>query len=268
MASDSWLPFTVTTVRWSCVVLLLIPFVWRHVWQERALLRRHAVLLFLLGGVGMGCFNLLMYLALNHTTAINVSIEQASMPVFIILANFIFLRQRASILQLFGLLVATIGVILTATQGDPSLFWQNGLNRGDAIMLLACVFYAAYSFGLRWKPPVSWHSFIFAMAVSAMMVSVPFTLVELSNEQQHNPGVAGWWLLAYIVLFPSLLGQLFFARGVSLIGAARAGVFINLVPIFGAVLAVLILRENFYWYHGVGLCMVLAGIALAEKGKR
>lgn len=265
IAAGNWLPFTITSLRWLLVCLLLLPFVYSHLKNERALLVANAPKLFALGGLGLGGFNLLMYLALNYTTAVNVSIEQATMPCFILLLNFILLRQRVMWQQLCGLAIAVAGVWLTTARGHPLQLFESGLNRGDAIMLLACVFYAAYSVGLRWKPAISWHSFMFSLGLSAFLVSLPFTAFELWQRDHPAVGFSDGLVLTYVVIFPSLLAQVFFARGVELLGANRAGQFINLVPIFGALLAVLLLGESFHWYHGAGLALVLGGITLAER---
>ena len=266
LATLSWEPFTITCLRWLLVLVLVMPFTWRHFQRDWSLVRQHWKFLFLLCGPAMGGFNLLMYLALNYTSAINVSIEQAAMPVLIMVANFLFLRQAVTPAQGVGLLLTLAGVLITATEGQPLRFFDSGLNRGDAIMLLASACYAAYSFGLRWRPPMSWRSFILVMSFFVFVTSVPFALWEFqAGEPPALPGINGWLVLVYAALFASLGGQLFFARGVELIGANRAGLFINLVPIFGAVLAVLILGETFRWFHAAGLVLVLSGIALAER---
>lgn len=265
MAAGDWLPFTITSTRWLIVVVVLFPFVHSHLRSERKIILANAAKLFALGGLGMGGFNLLMYLSLNYTSAINVSIEQASMPVVILLLNFLILRQRVVWQQLCGLVIAICGVWLTTARGQPLSLFESGLNRGDAVMLFACVLYASYSVGLRWKPKISWQSFMFCLAFCAFLMSVPFTAYELWHQDQPALQSVDWLVLAYVVVFPSLLSQLFFARGVELIGANRAGQFINLVPIFGALLAVVVLGELFRWYHAVGLLLVLGGIALAER---
>ncbi len=268
LAADNWLPFTFTSIRWAFVVLLLVPFVYKQVWQERRVLLSSALVLFALGGLGLGMFNMGMYLALNYTSALNVSVEQAAMPMTILFFNYILLRQRVLWQQIVGLCFAVLGVILTATRGDPLALLQSGINRGDAIMIGSCLLYSAYSVGLRWKPAISWHSFIFALSVSAFLVSIPFSFFETSRYGFPPVGGSDIAILIYVVLFPSILAQLCFARGVELIGANRAGQFINLVPIFGALLAVLILSEAFHWYHAAGLLAVFGGIALAERSTR
>jgi len=264
-AAGEWEPFTITAVRWFCAMLLLLPFAWGPLKNDWPVIKKNWLILFLLGSVGMAGFNLLMYWALNFTTAINVSIEQASMPVLIMLANFLILSQRVRWLQIIGLIVTLLGVLIAATAGEPLRFFSEGLNRGDVLMLIACVFYAAYTFGLRWRPDIHWLSFLTVIAASAFVLTIPFVSWELSQKPFVLPGLSGWLVLLYVITFPTVVSQLCYARGVQLLGSNRAGLFLNLVPIFGSVLAVLILGESFRWYHFLGLILVLAGIGLAER---
>ena len=140
LATLDWQPFTLTSARWLCAVIYLLPFAIGPLKRDWPIVKSNLWLLFLLGGVGMAMFNLFMYWALSYTTAINVSIEQASMPMLIMLANFIFLSQRVRWLQIVGLLLTLFGVLVTATAGEPGRFLSEGLNRGDAIMLVGCIF--------------------------------------------------------------------------------------------------------------------------------
>lgn len=265
LAAFEWQPFTVTSLRWLLATIYLFPFAIGPLRRDWPLIRRHLLLLLSLGAFGMALFNLFMFLALNHTTAINVAIEQASVPMLIMLANFVFLRQRVRGLQIVGLLLTLVGVLLTATAGQVGRFLADGLNRGDALMLIACLFYAGYSFGLRWRPNIHWMGFMWLISASAFVMTIPFAGWELSRVGFSMPGINGWLVLLYVIIFPTLVAQLAFARGVELIGSNRAGLFVNLVPIFGSLLAVLILGEQFRWYHLAGMTLVLAGIALAEK---
>jgi len=213
----------------------------------------------------MALFNLLMYLALNYTSAINVSIEQASMPVFIILANFLLLSLRVTVLQIVGVVISILGVLVTTSYGDVFVVFKNGINKGDAIMLLACFFYAAYTFILRWRPQVHWLTFMCLLAVGAFITAVPFAVFEVHQTGFVIPGKSAWLLLAFIVVVPSIISQLSFAKSVELIGGNRAGLFINLVPVFGSLLAVLIIGEQFQIFHAVGMVLVIGGILLAER---
>jgi len=265
LATVDWHPFTITATRWLLAIIMLLPFALPHLRKDKAILKTHWPILLALGAFGMALFNLCMYLALHHTSAINVSIEQAAMPMMIMIANFVFFSQRTGAMQIVGLVCSILGVLVTTTGGKPWTFFTNGLNFGDAIMLLACVFYAAYTIGLRWKPEVHWLSFIWMVSIGAFPMTVPFCLWEWQTHPFTMPPIKGWLIILYIVIFPTVVSQIFYARGVELIGGNRAGLFINLVPIFGSLLAITILGEKFHWYHGVGLTLVVGGIALAEK---
>ena len=265
MAVADWQPFTLTCMRWLLALMILTPFAIGPMQRDWPLIRKHVVLLCALGAVGMAGFNLCMYLALNFTTAINVSIEQAAIPAMIMIANFFVLAQRVRLWQILGLLLTLFGVLVTITQGAPGAFFSQGLNKGDAIMLLGSVFYAGYTFGLRWRPDIHWMSFMWVIAISAFIMTLPFAGWELSRGEFTAPSLKGILVLAYIAIFPTILSQLSWARGVELIGSNRASLFINLVPIFGAIMAVIVLREHFQWFHFLGLTLVLMGIGLSER---
>ena len=267
-ATLDWQPFTVTAVRWGLASLLLLPFAWHSLRHDAPLIRAHLPLLAGLGALGMALFNLLMYLALHSTSAINVSIIQAAMPGMIMVANFVAFRQRSGPLQLAGLAVSIAGVVVVTTAGDPARLFSEGLVTGDGWMLLACLFYAGYTFALRWKPPLHWTSFMWVIAVSAFAMTLPFAAWELVQVGQGPVPLRGWLVVLYVVLLPTVVSQIAWARGVELIGSNRAGLFFNLIPIFGALLAVLLLGERFAWYHAVGLALVLGGITLAERSSR
>ena len=259
---------SLTFFRWVGALLLLLPFAWRPLMRDWPVVRRHFVLLFGLGAVGFTGFNLFMYWALTHTSVVNVVIEQAAIPVLIMLFNFIAFRLRVRLLQIVGLVLALTGVVLTVTGGQPALLLQGQVNIGDGIMMLSALCYAVYSVGLRWRPAMHWLSFLLVLVFAASLVSGLFWLTEVSRTGVVLPTGKGWWLVAYVAFFPSLLSQLFFARGVDLIGANRAGLFINMVPIWGSLLAVLLLGEMFHWYHAAGLALVMGGIFLAERAAR
>lgn len=266
LASVEWLPFQITFLRWFALMLLVLVFFWRGFVSDLPLLKQHwKVFAFL--GVTQTFFNLGMYTSLLYTTAINVSILQASMPFWIMLLNYLVYRQKVSYGQAIGLSITIVGVLVTATRGRPLVFAQGGFNGGDLLMLLASIMYALYSFGLRWRPAVRWTSFLIVLGLVSSIVALPFALWELATQPFSWPSANGWLIFLYVLIFASLMGQLFFARGVAMIGANRGGLFINLVPVFGAMLSVLVLGEAFQWYHALGLVLVLLGIALAERGK-
>lgn len=132
-------------------------------------------------------------------------------------------------------------------------------------MIGAVLLYSGYAVALRFKPAVHGLSLMAGMCVSAWLFTAPFMVHEVLTQGFSLPNVKGWAIIVYAAVLPSVVSQLFFMRGVELIGSNRAGVFINLVPLFGAMLAVLILGERFQSFHLLGLVLVLGGIALAER---
>lgn len=268
LAVDHVSPMTLVFLRWVMAVLILLPVglpTFREDWPE---LRRHWLLLAGLGACGFTIFNVIFYTALNYTTAINVSIEQAAIPIVIILVNFALFRLRVQRLQIVGVALTIIGVALTASHGDLSQLAKLDLNFGDAIMLIAVLCYSLYSVGLRLKPAIRWQSLMLALSLAALLTSVPFFVWEVMAGKVIVPDARGWAVTLYTALGASVVSQIFYIRGNELIGANRAGLFINLVPIFGTLLSVLIVGERFELYQGLALVLVLGGIALAEYSGR
>ena len=265
MAAGLVTPVTLTFLRWTIATTLILFLARKHLRRDMGVLGRQWLVVFALGALGFAAFNLLLYGALNYTTAINVTIEQSAMPVMIMLVNFIAFRQRIRGLQFIGVAVTIAGVVVTASHGDPWAVIDNGVNRGDAIMIGAVLLYSAYAVGLRFKPAVHGLSLMGGMCVSAWLFTTPFFVAEVFAQEFVFPNAKGWAIIAYAALLPSVVSQLFFMRGVELIGSNRAGVFINLVPIFGALLAVVMLGEDFEGFHLLGLVLVLGGITAAER---
>ncbi len=265
LAAGTISPVALTFSRWliACAAFYLLAR--PHLRGDWPMVRRHLGLLFGLGALGFSAFNIGLYWALNYTTAINVTIEQSAMPVLIIVANYLFFSQRITALQGLGVLLTVSGVLVTATRGAPLAIFDTGVNRGDAIMILCVILYGSYTVALRYRPNIHWTTLMFALSFSAMLFAVPFYALEIAQGGFQMPGPEAWAIIAYTAIFPSMVSQLFFIRGVAMLGANRAGLFINLVPIFGALLAVIILAESFKAYHLAGLVLVLGGIAMAER---
>lgn len=261
-------PMLLTAMRWGFAVAMLGALGWTRLVADWAVVRRHVPLLFCLGAAGFTMFNAALYSALNYTSAINASIEQAGIPMVIFAANFILFRIKVTVVQIVGFLLSLTGIALTASHGDLSTLVELGVNFGDALMLIAVVVYSGYTVALRFKPDIHWQSLMIMLTASAFVMSIPFAIWEYAAGRMITPDLTGWALTAYIVLFPSIIAQIFYIRGVELIGANRAGLFINMVPIFGTILSVLIIGEDFQLYHAIAFALVLGGIWLAEHSGR
>lgn len=261
-------PMAVVLLRWIAVSGLLLVLYGRQVRAEWPTLRRHLPILIAMGMFGFTAFNALFYIAAHSTTAVNLGIIQGSMPMFVLLGALVILRTPIRPLQALGVLVTMAGVAFIAAQGDLSRLAGLEVNIGDALMIVACLLYSLYAVLLRKRPPVSGMVFFTVLSVVAAVTSVPLFAMEVAQGALQWPTPKGWLVIAYISIFPSCLSQIFFMRGVELVGPGRAGVFINLVPIFSSLLAVSLLGEPFHLYHAAALCLVLVGIALSERKSR
>jgi drug/metabolite transporter (DMT)-like permease len=220
-----------------------------------------------MGTLGLTVFNALMYVAAHHTTAVNITILQGSMPVLVLVGALLFYGTRIRGWQIFGMAVTLFGTLLVATRADLATLTSFSFNIGDLWMLVACCLYAGFTVALRKKPAIPGLVFFAALAGVALLTSLPLVAYEVATGTVTWPTPRGWLIVLYVGLFPSFVSQVLFMRSVELIGPGRAGLFVNLVPIFGALLAVLILGEAFAAYHAVGLTLVLGGIWLAERGR-
>lgn len=261
-------PMVITALRWLLACGLMAPFVWRNLRADLPLLRPHWLLVTVMATLGYTGFNALFYAAAHHTAAVNLTIIQGGIPVMVAIGAYVFFATPIRLWQVVGMVVTMAGVLTVASRGDFEVLRTLAFNIGDVWMLFAALFYAVYTIALRKRPAVSSLGFFAAMAAVALVTSLPLLAYEILTQTVQWPTPKGWLILAYVAVFPSLLSQLFYMRGVELIGPGRAGLFVNLVPVFGAAFAVLILSENFRLYHGLSLALVLGGIALAERAKR
>ena len=270
-------PMVLVSVRWLVVVVILAVVARRQLAADWPLLRRRLPWIqtigkageWGMGALGFTAFNALFYLAAHSTTAVNLGIVQGAIPVFVLLGALLMHRTPIAGVQVAGILVTLLGVVVVATRGDLETLLKLTFAHGDLIMIGACLLYSGYTLNLRKRPAVSGLGFFCGLALAAFVTTLPLVAIEIAAGEDLWPttwqGVA---IILYVALFPSFLAQISFMRGVALIGAGRAGIFINLVPVFAAVLAVLILGEAFELFHAAALALVLGGIYLAERGKR
>ncbi|WP_224703451.1 DMT family transporter [Devosia aquimaris] len=265
-------PFLLLASRCVGATLFILPFAWRFLKADWPVIRRAWPLLMSFGAVGYALFNGLLYVGLTTTTAVNSSIEQGSLPMIILAANFIVFRVRATPLQIVGVMIAITGVALTATHGDLGRILTLDVNIGDGFVILACLAYAAYTLALRFRPPVHLMSFMAIAFSGAALTSLVLLqlfgtgLGSFATLPQASPKV--WAVLVYVMIFPSMFSQVFYARGVELVGPNRAAPSHNLIPVFGALGSIIILGERPEPYHFMAAAIIIAGIVMAEYAAR
>ena len=258
-------PMFLTFSRWTIALLLLSLISHRAIRADWPILRQHILYFLLMGGFGYTTFNYLLYSSLHYTSSINVAIEQTAMPLFIFAMGYIVYRTSVTRWQFLGYCLTFIGVLLVVTHGTPfSLTQFSSLNRGDLMMMLAALFYSGYSVGLRHKPEIQFSSFLAAMITGAVIFSLFGLIYEVLMHQFLFPTtLQGMTVVLYTGVVPSLISQGCFIVGVAALGANRAGLYINLLPIFTALLAVILLQDALYPYHLIGFLLTVTGIVVA-----
>jgi drug/metabolite transporter (DMT)-like permease len=258
-------PFMLTFLRWVLVLAALWPVYGREVRKHWPQVKPQLGSIVVLAALGMTGFNALYYVAAHYTSAINIGILQGSMPIFVLTGAYLAHGTRASLVQQAGVLITAMGVVVVATRGAPLQVLGVDLNWGDLAMLAACALYAAYTVGLRDRPSMPGTAFFTLLALISAVTSVPLVIAEGLAMGFELPTLTGLLIAAWVAIFPSCLAQIFYLRGVDLIGPGRAGVYINLVPVFAAAMAVVLINEPFAPFHGLALVLVLGGIWLAQR---
>jgi len=261
-------PMLLMELRWILCLLVLIAFCRKKLISQIPAVKERLGWVFMMGGFGMAGFTVFFILAAQYTTAVNLGITQGSIPAFVMIIGLVVLRTKISFLQICGLILSLGGVVLLVSGGSINVLKSVQFNIGDLLMLIACLCYAGYTLGLSRRiimPPVLILAFFSAAAVVTLTIC---TAIEYSQGNLIMPGLKGWLLVIYCAIFPSLLAQVLFMRGVELAGSNRAGLYVNLVPVFAALFAVMMLGEVMHLYHIISLVLVIGGIYMAERGKK
>lgn len=258
-------PMLLVSLRWAIVFAVLVAVYRDRLRAALHELKAHWSLLLLLALTGYTGFTAFFYAAAHYTTGANMAIIQGSTPLFVFSLAFLAHGSRISRMQGGGMVLALLGVACVATHGSLEAARHLTFNTGDLFMLAATACYAIYTVWLADRPRMDDIAFFAALAGIALVTSLPLTVIEMVKMPVLWPTWQGWLLTVLIALFPSFLAQIFFMRGVASIGPGRAGIFVNLIPVFGAALSVLFLGEPFGWYQAFGLALVMGGIVLAQK---
>lgn len=266
--ADQIPPLTMSFLRWLGALLILAPFTWRQLRRDWPLFVGHWRVTWLCAILGIASFNSLLYTATQTTTALNCALMQALMPAAIILCSFLLEREKIGLQQGLGVTLCSLGAAWIVLQGKLFAIRELNLVSGDLWMLLAVICYALYSTLVPRRPRVHPLSFLLlTMLLGTLVLAPPFVIeLVLKGPPQATRTVAGG--LLYIALFPSIAAYICWNRGIELIGANRAGLFINLIPVFAAGMAILFLDESLRGFHLVGILMVLAGMTMFQLARK
>ena len=257
-------PLLIVSVRWFFVSIILSILCRNQLIETWSILNKKIKWLIFMGLFGFTGFNSAYYVAAHDTIAINLGLVQGTMPAFIIIIAWIWLKDKINFTQFLGVLITFIAVLIVVCSGNFNALIELELNTGDIVMIFACTLYAIYAVGLRKKPKISALPLLTFFAYIAFLGSFPGLIYEIYSNQLILPGQKGFIILGVIIIFPSFLAQIFFMKGVEKIGPSRSGLYTNLVPVFSSLLAVFFLGEEFQFFHLLSLIMIFTGIYLFE----
>lgn len=271
-------PLTLNAMRWALAFLLLLPLGWRALARPAEIMARWKYLT-VLGGLGVGSYNALQYMAVHTSTPINVTLITASMPLWMLGVGLIFFREPARRQQLAGAALSLAGVGFVLSHGHPETLLELRLVPGDLLMLLAAALWAGYSWLLA-RPPASmrgdtrpawnWAEYLLVQvlfggtwaALAAGIEQAVFAPPPIA----WSAGVAAGWL--YVALGASIIAYWLWGVGVSTVGPAVSSFFVNLTPLFAALMSAALLSEPPRWYHVVAFALIAAGIVVTSRPSR
>ncbi len=258
-------PVMLACLRWSLATLILFPIAWPHFRNEWSNIVKHRRVLLFLGFLGPASYNSLFYLGLVSTEALNGLILNAAGPMFIALAGWSIFGDRLGVPLLTGMATGFAGVLIIIAKGDITSLASLRFNPGDLILLAAIAAWSSYTAFLRKRPPISWQSFSLTTYAIAAAVNVPLAIIE--NSLGHAM-IVNWLTISaiiFVAIVPSVIGYVFYNRAVELLGPAPAGLYLFLIPVFGALLATGFLGEKLHWFHAVGFAAIIAGVLIGSR---
>lgn len=261
-------PMTLAFVRWAGASLILLPFALRPLRRDWPAIRKAWGPVLLLGLLGVGAFNALLYSGLRYTTATNGLLLQAAIPAAVVLFDRLFFGVRSPMLQNLGVMGSILGVAVIVFEGDPARALRLHFGFGDVLILAAVIVWSLYTVFLRLRPAISSTSFVAATFLIGALAMAPFFAHDLASGEHvaFTPKVLG--AFAYVAVLPSIVSYFIFNAATQTVGPARAGIAITLMPIFGAFLSAGLLGEKLHGYHFAGMALILFGIALSLAARR
>ena len=262
-------PVTLAFARWVVASLIMLPVFLPRLLAHASQIREERWTLIIASALGMAGFTAMIFTGLRTTTAINGALINASTPVYIILLSLIGVGERSTLRQIGGAFVALAGLVVIVTRGEPERLIGLELNPGDVWVLVAMFCWALYNIMLRSRP-TALPPFVFltVTVLLAMLLLAPLAAIELlAGAPVHLTARAIGGVL-YLGFFASLAAYLCWNYGVRRIGAAPASIFQYLIPVFAAVLAILILDERLQVFHFLGAVLIVAGIGIANARRR
>lgn len=266
-------PIALSTVRWGLAALILLPFGWK-VFKPSSALWQNKSRFLVLGLLGVGSYNVLLYLALQTSTAINVTLIGASMPIWMLLIGAVLYQVKPTLLQMLGALVSLVGVTVVLTRGEPASLLSMEVVMGDLFIMLATILWAFYSWMIS-RPGESterqwpWAEFLMAQVFIGFMWTMLFEGVEIATG--HAFIDLNYWtgaLIVFVAIGPSLIAYRCWGLGVNGAGPTAAAFFANLIPLFTALFSAAILGDPPQLFHGLAFVLIVVGILVSSTARK
>jgi len=261
-------PLTLNVLRWLSVWVILMPFTYKEIYNNLPYIKKNWFVISFMGLITISTFNSVVYFALNHTQVINAVLVLAAIPAATIIFSSFMNIEKTNIFQLLGLFLSILGIGAIISNGDVQKIISLNFNKGDVWMLVCVITWALYSTLLK-KNKFSFSQFtlIQLMVTAGLIFLIPQLFYEKSIGLEINFNKAFFIILFYVVIFPAIAAYYCWQKGVQIIGPNRASMFIQLMPLFSAVMAIIIFKEKFELYHFVGATFIVSGIYLSNKKK-
>ena len=262
-------PFSLNFYRWTFAWLILAPFTLKEILKKKKYILKNIKFIIVLGITSITVFNSIVYYSLNFTQVISGVLMISTIPVMIIFFCWLFKIEKTNFYQILGVVFSLFGVVVIITKADLVILLNLNFNKGDLWMVVAMFSWAMYSALLRKKKlNLSHISFLQTIISAGLIFLIPAYLIEMALGYKLNIHLPFILTLSYVVLFPGLASFFFWIRGISIIGSNRAGIFLHLMPIFSALMAIAIFKEKFMTYHFIGAILIIMGIILSSKGRK
>ena len=261
-------PISLNFYRWLVAWLILLPFTFRELIKKKNYILNNIGLFIVLGITAVTIFNSALFYSLKFTQVISGVLMISTVPVMIIFISSLLKIEKTNFFQIIGVGLSLTGVLFIITKADIGLLKNLDFNRGDLIMIIAMLSWATYSALLKKKKyELSQISLLQVVISFGVIFLIPLYFIDMNMGNSIKLEKPFFLTLTYVVLFPGLASFFFWIKGVALIGANRSGVFLHLMPIFGAVMAMIIFDEKFMFYHLLGAAFILMGIILSNRKK-
>ena len=259
-------PFSLNFYRWFFAGLILLPFTLKEIINKRKYILENIGFFTVLGITSITIFNSIVYYSLYYTQVISGVLMISTIPVWIIFISSLLNIEKTNLFQIFGVILSLIGVVFIISKANIDILKNLEFNRGDLTMIVAMLSWAIYSALLKKKKyEVSQITLLQIVIICGLIFLIPIYFIEMNMGHMIKLGKPFYLTLTYVVIFPGLASFFFWIKGIALIGANRAGIFLHLMPIFGAIMAMIIFDEKFMFYHFLGAIFIISGITLSNK---